>query len=63
MTGMTRDGTFKIENGKIKYALPNMRFTQSILEAFSKIAAISKERTLDQWIWALSEKTTDFDLL
>jgi len=46
MTGMTRDGAFKIENGKIKHAVPNMRFTQSILEAFSKIAAISKERIL-----------------
>jgi len=46
MTGLTRDGTFLIENGKIKKALKNLRFTQSILEAFSKVVSISKERKL-----------------
>lgn len=44
MTGMTRDGTFYIEDGKIKYPVEDMRFTESILEAFSSIEAISKER-------------------
>ena len=34
LTGMTRDGTFWIENGKITRPLKNLRFTQSILEAF-----------------------------
>jgi len=46
MTGMTRDGTFLIQDGKIKHALKNLRFTQSILKAFSQIAAISKQRQL-----------------
>ncbi len=46
MTGMTRDGTFLIEEGKIKYALKDMRFTESILEAFSRITRVSKERKL-----------------
>ena len=36
LTGMTRDGTFLIENGKITRPLKNFRFTQSILEAFSR---------------------------
>ena len=35
LTGMTRDGTFLIENGKISRPLKNLRFTQSILEAFA----------------------------
>lgn len=46
MTGMTRDGTFLIENGKIKSAVKNMRFTESILEAFKRIKYISKERKI-----------------
>lgn len=33
VTGMTRDGTFLIENGKIAGGVRNMRFNQSILEA------------------------------
>ena len=33
VTGMTRDGTFLIENGKVGGGVRNMRFNQSILEA------------------------------
>ncbi len=44
MTGMTRDGTFYIEDGEIKYPIEDMRFTASILNAFSKIEVISKGR-------------------
>ena len=36
LTGMTRDGTFLIENGEIVCPLKNLRFTQSILEAFNR---------------------------
>ncbi len=36
LTGMTRDGTFLIENGQIVRPLKNLRFTQSILEAFAQ---------------------------
>lgn len=46
MTGMTRDGTFLIEKGKIKCGVKDMRFTESILEAFTRITHISKERKL-----------------
>ncbi|MCM8794636.1 MAG: TldD/PmbA family protein [Candidatus Omnitrophica bacterium] len=46
MTGLTRDGTFLIREGQVTQAVKNLRFTQSILEAFSKIAAISRERRL-----------------
>lgn len=46
MTGLTRDGTFLIEKGKPIAALKNLRFTHSILDAFSKIRLISKETKL-----------------
>ncbi|MBN1874375.1 MAG: TldD/PmbA family protein [Anaerolineae bacterium] len=36
LTGMTRDGTFLIEKGQITRPLKNLRFTQSILGAFSQ---------------------------
>jgi predicted Zn-dependent protease len=34
LTGMTRDGTFLIENGEVRGPVRNLRFTQSVLEAF-----------------------------
>ena len=46
MTGLTRDGTFLIRKGKVAGAVKNVRFTQSILEAFSKVVAVSRERRL-----------------
>ncbi len=46
LTGMTKDGTFLIEDGRIVRPLRNFRFTQSIPEAFSAIDAISSETRL-----------------
>lgn len=46
LTGMTRDGTFMIENGRLTRPLKNLRFTQSVLEAFSHLGAIGSERVL-----------------
>jgi len=43
LTGMTRDGTFLIENGKVTRPLKNLRFTQSILEAFANVEALGRE--------------------
>jgi predicted Zn-dependent protease len=37
VTGMTRDGTFLVENGEVKKPVKNLRFNQSLLELFSKI--------------------------
>lgn len=37
MTGMTRDGLFLIENGKVSTAVRNFRFNQSILEMLRNI--------------------------
>jgi PmbA protein len=44
ITGMTRDGTFLIEEGEIKQPLKNLRFTESILSALSRVSAISTDR-------------------
>jgi PmbA protein len=46
LTGMTKDGTFLVEHGRIVRPLRNFRFTQSIPEAFSCIDAISSETRL-----------------
>jgi predicted Zn-dependent protease len=46
LTGVTRDGTFLIENGKIKKPIKNLRFTDSFIKVFSEIEEISKEREL-----------------
>jgi len=43
LTGMTRDGTFLIENGKVVRPLKNLRFTQSILEAFANAELLSRD--------------------
>ena len=44
MTGTTRDGTFLIRDGKVAARLPNLRWTQSMVEAFSNIESLSRER-------------------
>jgi PmbA protein len=47
VTGMTRDGTFLVENGEIAYPVKNLRFTQSYLEALNHVQMIgSKARPL-----------------
>jgi predicted Zn-dependent protease len=43
ITGMTRDGTFLIENGEIAYPVKNLRFTQSYLEALNHVDVIGSE--------------------
>ncbi|MBM3500432.1 MAG: TldD/PmbA family protein [Armatimonadetes bacterium] len=42
LTGMTRDGTFLIEDGKLTRGVKNLRFTQSVLAALSNVEMIGK---------------------
>lgn len=51
VTGMTRDGTFWIENGKIVRPLQNMRFTHPILEALRDVEMIGLESKLETNWW------------
>jgi PmbA protein len=43
ITGMTRDGTWAIENGRIAQPVKNLRFTQSIVEALSNADMVGRE--------------------
>jgi len=46
ITGMTRDGTFWVEDGRVRGAVRNLRFTQSILGALSAVRAVGAETEL-----------------
>jgi predicted Zn-dependent protease len=41
VTGMTRDGTFLVENGKVQCGLRNFRFNQSLISLLSNVEAMS----------------------
>ena len=42
LTGLTRDGTLLIENGKIAYPIKNFRFNESPVVMLKNIDAMSK---------------------
>jgi predicted Zn-dependent protease len=46
VTGMTRDGVYLIEGGKIQGAVKDFRFTQSYVEALNNVEAIGSETRL-----------------
>ncbi len=46
VTGMTRNGTFLIENGRITGPVRNLRFTQSLVETFSRVRAVGDDGRL-----------------
>ncbi|HZA26361.1 MAG TPA: metallopeptidase TldD-related protein [Actinomycetota bacterium] len=46
ITGMTRDGTWLVEDGEIKYPVKNFRFTQSIIEALRDVELVGSESEL-----------------
>jgi PmbA protein len=46
ITGMTRDGTWLIEDGEIREPVKNFRFTQSILEALRDVQSVGKDTEL-----------------
>lgn len=46
VTGMTRDGVYLIEGGKIQASVKDFRFTQSYVEALDNVEAIGSETRL-----------------
>ena len=64
MTGMTRDGTFLIEGGRVTHGLRNFRFNQGLIEMLSNVEALSPavrasgEETFDMVVPAM--KVHDF---
>ena len=51
-TGTTRDGTFLIENGEIVARIKNLRFTESMIRAFSNVEALSRDTRLTRDWWS-----------
>lgn len=66
MTGMTRDGTFLIENGRIARGLRNFRFNQGIIELLNNVEAMSPsvraagEETFDMVVPAMKARSFNF---
>jgi PmbA protein len=65
VTGMTRDGTFLIESGKVQHGVLNFRFNQGLIEMLSNIVAMSRpvrasgEESFDMVVPAM--KVRDFN--
>lgn len=66
MTGMTRDGTFLIENGRLSHGLRNLRFNQGLVEllnnveAMSPAARVSGEEAFDMVVPAMKVRGFNF---
>lgn len=65
LTGMTRDGTFLIENGRIQAGIRNFRFNESLIHMLSNVEAMSQpvrssgEESFDMVVPAM--KVRDFN--
>jgi PmbA protein len=46
ITGMTRDGTFRIRGGKVAEPLVNLRFTMALPEVLAELPGLTKDRLL-----------------
>ena len=65
LTGMTRDGTFLVENGNVRQGLRNFRFNESLLHMLSNVEQMSRpvrasgEESFDMVVPAM--KVRDFN--
>ena len=46
LTGMTRDGTFRIRDGKLAEPLVNLRFTVAVPDVLADVPGLTRETTL-----------------
>ncbi len=66
LTGMTRDGTFYIENGKLRHGVLNFRFNESLLHMLSNVEDMgeavraSGEESFDMVVPAMKVKEFNF---
>ncbi len=66
LTGMTRDGTFLIENGKVSGGVRNFRFNESLIHMLSNVEAMSVptrscgEESFDMVVPAMKVKEFNF---
>lgn len=69
MTGMTRDGTFWIENGQVQYGVKNFRFNQSIIDMLNQVEMMSQparaagEESVEMVVPAMKVKEFNFSSL
>lgn len=61
VTGMTRDGTFLIEHGRIVGGVRNLRFNQSIVEALGSASFSSELHRTGQYSYSLVVPTAKLD--
>src|SRR6266536_758283 len=66
LTGMTRDGTFLVENGKVVCGIRNFRFNQNLIEMLSNVEQMSPpvrtsgEESFDMVVPAMKIKDFNF---
>jgi len=66
VTGMTRDGTFYVENGRVQHGVRNFRFNQSLIHLLSNVQAMSVpvracgEESFDMVVPAMKVKDFNF---
>jgi PmbA protein len=53
VTGMTRDGTFLIEHGRIARGVRNLRFNQSIIDTLARATFANDQRRTGQYSYSL----------
>ena len=61
LTGLTRDGTFLVENGKVTRPLRNFRWNDSPLLALNRIEAIGRAERVEAGRVLPSLKIRDFN--
>ena len=66
VTGMTRDGTFYVENGRICHGVRNFRFNESLIHMLSNVEAMgipvraSGEESFDMVVPAMQVRDFNF---
>jgi predicted Zn-dependent protease len=66
LTGMTRDGTFLVENGRVQGGVRNLRFNESLIHMLSNVEAMSVparscgEESFDMVVPAMKVKEFNF---
>ena len=66
LTGMTRDGTFLVENGRVQGGVRNFRFNESLIHMLSNVEAMSVparscgEESFDMVVPAMKVKEFNF---
>jgi predicted Zn-dependent protease len=66
LTGMTRDGTFLVENGRVTGGIRNFRFNQSVIDMLSNVEMLgpavrsSGEESFDMVVPAMKVRNFHF---